>query len=207
MGPSFVTVECIYLLLFSDQFSKRHEAVGKPNQEAQTAARALVETCITNFGCPLNFHSDKGTNFMYELFRELCRFLGIKRTSTTFFHLEENTRIEKTNRRSEEMFPKFVNNHQNEWKSYLQQVMMAYRSSIHAVTNLNSFYVVLGTLLRLRLYCVYETLHYEYLSTPKNFIFNMKTGMQSAHHLLRAEMQVQQTRQKTFYEYCARSPT
>ena len=65
-----------------------------PNQETKTVAEALIEKWITRFRCTLNFHSDKRTNFASELFRELCRILGIQRTSTTSFHPEGNAMIE-----------------------------------------------------------------------------------------------------------------
>ena len=68
-----------------------------PNQEAKTVAEAPVEKRITRFVCPVNL-PNKGTNFMSELFRELCRILGKQRTSTTSFHPEGKAMIERTDR-------------------------------------------------------------------------------------------------------------
>ena len=153
MGPLPESNGQKYILLIGDQFSKWYEAVAMANQEAKTVARALVDNWITKFGCPVNLHSDKGTNFMSELFTELCRVLGIERTSTTSFHPEGNAMIERTNRTIEESLSKYIDDHQSDWNCYLQLVMMAYRSSIHAVTKHSPNYLVMGTPLRLPIDC------------------------------------------------------
>ena len=133
MGPLPDSQGCRYILLIGDQISKWYVAVGMPNQEAETIPEALVEKWITRFGWPVNPHSDKGTNFMSELFRDLCRIWVIQRTSRTSFRPEESAMIELTNRTMEESISKCVSEHQHDWKNYLQLVMMAYRSSVHAV--------------------------------------------------------------------------
>ena len=63
--------------------------------------------------------------------------MGIDRTSTTSYSPQGNSMIERTNRTFEKTFSKFVGENHTDWAKYLQTVMMAYRSSIHA---LKSFY-------------------------------------------------------------------
>ena len=87
MGPLPVSEVWKFVRITGDQFSKWYEAVGMPKQKAQSVARALVEMCSNRFDCPVNFHSDKGTNFISELFREFCWFVVTERTSKTTFHL------------------------------------------------------------------------------------------------------------------------
>ena len=207
MGPLPDSKGCRYILLIGDHFSGWYEAVGMPNQEAQTVAGALVEKWITRFGCPVNLHSDKGTNFMSELFRELCRILGIQRTSPTSFHPEGNAMIERTNRTLEKSISKYVNELQHDWKNYLQLVMMAYRSSVHSLTKYSHAYVIFGTPLKLPIDCMYETRHTESNPTPSDFIFKTRRELQRAHHQIRIHMEVEQTKQKTYYDYRAYGPT
>ena len=173
-----------------------------PNFTAQTVARTLIEMWINTCGCPVNLHNDKGTNFMSDIFRELCRILGIEKTSTTSFHPEGKAMIESTNKLLEEGLCKYVDDHQHEWKKYIQLVMMAYRSTVHAVTTYSPFYVVIRTLLRLPIDCLYETRHTEFLLKPCDFIFNTKKELHSAQYLVRAERE-EHTRQKTYYDYRA----
>ena len=97
-----------YLLLIGDQFSKFYEAAALSNQEAKTVTRAFVKHWIVRFGCPVNLHSDQGTNFMSKLFRSLCSELVIQRTSTTSYHPQGNAMIENTNRTVEECLSKYI---------------------------------------------------------------------------------------------------
>ena len=67
---------------------------------------------------------------------------------------------------------KYVSEHQHDWKTYyLQLVMMAYLSSVHAQTKYSPAYVIFGTPLKLSVDCMYETRHIESYPTPSGFIF------------------------------------
>ena len=105
------------------------------NQEASTVAKSFVSVWVSKFGCPANLHSDKGKNFMSNLFKNICKELGINRTSTTAYHPPGNATIEGINRTTKEILAKYVGEHHNIWSDYLPLGMMAYRSSIHSVTN------------------------------------------------------------------------
>ena len=83
------------------------------NQEATTVAKSSVDCWVSRFGCPANFHSDKGTNFMSNLLKIMCK--------------------ELTNGTIEDNLAKYVGE-QNTWSEYLQLIMTAYRSSVHTVT-------------------------------------------------------------------------
>ena len=120
MGPLPDSQGSRYNLLIGHLFSKWYEAVGMPNQEAKTVAEALVEKWITRSGCHVNSH--KGTNFMSEVFRKLCRILGIQRTSTTSFYPNGNAMIERTNRTLEECISKYVGEHQHDWTNYMTAI-------------------------------------------------------------------------------------
>jgi hypothetical protein len=52
-----------YVIVMVDCFSKWTEAVGLPDQDSNTIARAVVDTIICRFGTPLQIHSDQGRNF------------------------------------------------------------------------------------------------------------------------------------------------
>ena len=56
------------------------------NQEASTVAKAFVKVWNSRFGCPADLHSDKGSNFMSNLLKNMCKELRINRISTTAYH-------------------------------------------------------------------------------------------------------------------------
>ena len=134
MGPLPKSQGNKFILLIGVQFSKWYEAVALPNQEAKTVSRAFVEHWIVRFGCPVNLHSDQGSNFMSKLFCSLYSELGIQRTSTTSYHPQGNAMIERTNRTIEEGLSKYIGQYQHEWTKFAPSAMMACRPSIHSVT-------------------------------------------------------------------------
>ena len=62
-----------YLLLIVDHFTKWYEEIPESNQKASTVAMACVNVCVSRFGCPANLHSDKGSNFLWNLFKNMCK--------------------------------------------------------------------------------------------------------------------------------------
>ena len=89
MGPLPESSGNKHILLIGEQFSKWYEAIPMSNQEASTVAKAFLIVWVSKFGCPANLQSDKGSNFMSNLFKNMCKELGINRNSTTAYHLKE----------------------------------------------------------------------------------------------------------------------
>ena len=125
MGPLLESSGNKYILLIGDQFTKWYEAIPRSNQEASTVAKAFVNVWFSRFGCPEYLHSDKGNNFMSNLFKNMCKELGINRTSITAYQPQGNSMIERTNRTIEESLAKYLGEHHNTWSNYLPLVMMA----------------------------------------------------------------------------------
>jgi transposase InsO family protein len=72
-----------YILTFIDHFSRYPEAIPIPRQDVPTVARALVTDIFSRLGSPQASSSDRGSNFMSEFFREMCKLLGIRRINST----------------------------------------------------------------------------------------------------------------------------
>ena len=58
------------------------------NQKAETIASLLVEQVVPFFGVPEALLSDRGTNLLSHLMKDICRLLGIKKLNTTAHHPE-----------------------------------------------------------------------------------------------------------------------
>lgn len=123
-----------YLLVIGDYFSKWLDAIPLRNQEAPTIAKKLVERIVSIFGVPLSIHSDQGSNFESDVFRELCKLFGITKTRTTPLRPQSDGMVERANRTIENMLTAFVSDNQNDWDEYIYLLMLAYRSSEHEST-------------------------------------------------------------------------
>ena len=47
--------------------------------DAKTVATKLIERFVSVFGVPATLHSDQGSNFESNVFKEMCLILGSKR--------------------------------------------------------------------------------------------------------------------------------
>ena len=81
-----------------DYFTKWPEAYAVPDQTASTMAGKLVTEMFCRFGAPEELHSDQGRNFEAEVFSEVCKRLGIKKTRTTPLHPQSDGLVERFNR-------------------------------------------------------------------------------------------------------------
>ena len=87
-----------YILMLICQFTKWIEAYPLPNQRAESVARVTIDNFISRFGCPLQIHTDQGTNFTSNLFKAICDILGITKTRTTPYRPCSNGQVERYNR-------------------------------------------------------------------------------------------------------------
>jgi len=83
-------------LTFQDELSKYTLALPIKQQDAQTIARVFVEEVILKFGIPQMILTDQGSNFMSEIFTNICRLLKIKKIKCTAYHPQSNGALERT---------------------------------------------------------------------------------------------------------------
>ena len=79
-----------YALTFQDELFKYILPIPIKQQDAPTIARAFVEEFILKFGVPQMLLTDQGSNFMSEVFTNICKFLKIKKIKCTAYHPQSN---------------------------------------------------------------------------------------------------------------------
>ena len=80
VGPLTQTLENNkYLLTFQDKLSKYTIAAPILQQDAMTVARVFVKEIVLKFGIPQVILTDQGSNFLSDLFTNVCKLLRIKR--------------------------------------------------------------------------------------------------------------------------------
>ena len=87
-----------YVVVFQDMFTKWPMVYPTSNQKAETIACLLVEQIVPFFGVPEALLSDRGTNLLSHLMKDICRLLEIKKLNTTAHHPECDGAIERFNR-------------------------------------------------------------------------------------------------------------
>ena len=107
-----------YLLVIEDYFTKWTEAVPLPDQEAITVANALIESFVTRFGVPRELHSGQGTNFESNVFKEMCKLLGIEKTRTSPYRPQSDGMVERANQTIENMLSMLLEPNQRDWDTF-----------------------------------------------------------------------------------------
>ena len=63
-----------YIVVFSDYLTRWCEAFPVPSVEATVIARLLVDEIISRHGAPRVLLSDRGTNFLFKIVNDVCKF-------------------------------------------------------------------------------------------------------------------------------------
>ena len=77
-----------YVLTFQDELSKYVYTLAIPiaQQDAMTMAKVSVEEVILKFGIHQMILTDQGSNFLSEIFTNVCKLLKIKKIKCTAYH-------------------------------------------------------------------------------------------------------------------------
>ena len=133
-----------YIMVVCDYFTKWVEAYAIPDQEAYTVAERFVNDFVCRYGVPRQLHTDQGSNFQSNLFKEMCDLLGIDKTRTTPFHPASDGMVERFNRTMENLLSMYVADDQHDWDLKLPCALMAYRATPHESTQCSPNLMMLG---------------------------------------------------------------
>ena len=84
-----------YLFTIIDRFTHWPEEIPMADCIAVTCAQAFLSGWIACFGVPASITSDRGCQFISELWKDLLHSLGIKPTHTASYHPQANVLVER----------------------------------------------------------------------------------------------------------------
>ena len=114
------------------------------DKKATTVARGIVERVFLPFGVCSSLLTDNGKEFDNEIWREICRILGIVKHHTTPYFPACNGVAERWHRSMNAMIGKTVQSHQRDWPQRLPYVVSAYNSSVHESTGYSPNFLMFG---------------------------------------------------------------
>ena len=120
-----------------------------PDQEALPVAQKLYTDYISKHGAPLTLHSDKGKQFENKVVKELNQTFGIRKTRTSPYHPQSDGQVERFNRTVKNMVAKHMSNSGHQWDDQIQQLALAYNTSVHTSTGFTPFFLTHGREARL----------------------------------------------------------
>jgi transposase InsO family protein len=135
VGPLTTTMDGNrYILTFQDELSKYTLAVPIPQQNAETVAKSFVEEVVLKFGIPQLLLTDQGSNFLSELFANMCKLLKIKKIKTTAYHPQSNGALERTHRVLVEYLRCYIYEDQTNWDKWLPYAIFVFNTTPHTAT-------------------------------------------------------------------------
>ncbi|UYV75940.1 K02A2.6-like [Cordylochernes scorpioides] len=169
-----------YILVIMDYFTKWPVAVPIPDQEASTVSETLLQDSVCIFGVPKILHSNQGRNFESNIFRELCRPLGIEKTRTTPLH------------------PQSDGMNQRDWDQHLPMLLMAYRSAEHESTGYSPARMLFDH--ELRMSCdVFLGRPEETFENTNEYISHLEERMLTIHQWAREKLHFSSEKMKNRY--------
>ena len=194
-----------FILVITDYFSKYTEAYAIPNIEAKTVADKFVREWVCRYGCPMQLHSDQGTNYQSALFIEVCKLLGIEQTRTTAYHPQSDGQPERFMSTLKSMITKLAESHESEgdWEDVLPFAIMAYNSSIHDTTQATPNSILFGDDVNLPIDLATERLPTELRNINPDpyaqYAIDLENSLWEGHHRVRTHTKAAMKHQKLGY--------
>ena len=118
------------VLVVTDYLTKWVEAFPLPDEQVETILPCVLDV-ICRHGCPEEILTDQGANFESNLFKALCRDLGISKQRSAAYFPQCNGLVERMNRVINNMLSAFDSFGKGEWDILLPQILFAYRVKNH----------------------------------------------------------------------------
>lgn len=115
-----------FMVTFQDDLTKFAECVCTPNILATTVAQAFVESIVCRHGLPKTLLTDNGTNFMSDMFQQVCRLLKINHITSTVAHPQTVGQIERYHRTLGHFLKIFTDTDKDSWDELVPYALFVY---------------------------------------------------------------------------------
>ena len=107
-----------YILCMTDRYSKMSLVTPLRNITALTVAHAFCDEWIFHYGQPEFLLSDRGSQFMSNVFSAVCDTLNIRQAFTSAYHPLKNGKVERFNRTLLASLKCYCSEHGREWDRF-----------------------------------------------------------------------------------------
>ena len=121
-------------LVMIDQFIKYAEAARCMTASAEETCEHLINVWITRHDCPITFQSDNDKAIVGDLTKELMKWSQVAQAHSTIYQAQTNCLVERQNCTLVSMLRVYCSRYKNDWVKHLSQVMAAYNSTKHSIT-------------------------------------------------------------------------
>ena len=130
-----------HLLTAQDEFTKFASAYPICSKEASTATRVLIREHFSGFGLPNQMHSDKGGEFINQLWKELFQELKRLHTKTPPYNPSSNS-VERWHRTIVRILRAMGSEMQDEWDLNVKSTCLTYNTTMHTSTGWTPYFAM-----------------------------------------------------------------
>ena len=134
---SFVSVTCRY--------TRYVVAWATTNSTAEQIAKDFYDKVCCVFNIPVHITSDRGSAFISNLYKRICKYMGIKESYTTSYRAKANGLAERKQGSIVQTLRALCFKCQDQWAEYLPSAVFAINSSVSAATGYSPHELVFGT--------------------------------------------------------------
>ena len=112
------------------------------NKRMETIAKFLLEKVYFVYSFPRVIISDRGKEFVNNLFDRIHKTLGIQHNKTTAFNPRANSIVERSNRNLSAALRHYLTNQNELWETFLPPIVYALNTSIHETLRTTPFFLL-----------------------------------------------------------------
>ena len=188
-GPFTVTpLKNKYLLVICDSFTRYAVAVPVVDTKATTLADAFLRGWCNIFGFPTEVHTDHGTYFTSEFWKEMCQKLNMKHTLGSALRPQSNGQNERIIRAVQESLRVAIEGHKKtDWDVRVSYATAAYNFTPNSVTNFAPHELMFGELPQMEVDFMFPK-HDTPRSTPAEFLRELLSKMKDTFKKVRQNL-------------------
>ena len=136
-----------WILTLVDCATRYPEAIPMKGIDTIKCAEELVNIFI-RIGIPQEILSDRGSQFVSDLMREISRLLSVHQLQTTPYHAQCNGLVDRWNGTLRRMLQKMAKDKPSDWDRYIPALLFSYREVAQASLGFSPFELVYGRSVR-----------------------------------------------------------
>jgi transposase InsO family protein len=133
-----------YVITMMDLFTGWVEMMPLRDVTAESVAHAFYTAIVCRHSTPTRVLSDCGAQFLSDVFKTLCKWLGATQVQTSPYHPATNGKLERFHRFLGAALSICANKQKNDWDLYLPSVAFAHRTAPIEGSDLTPFYLIYG---------------------------------------------------------------
>jgi hypothetical protein len=133
-----------YIFIAVEDTSRWPVARATSSMTAETTARVFYEEIISRYGVPDEIVSDRGSNFMSDVWNNLMEVLEVKHKRTSAFHPRSNGKVENLVGSIHRIIAKLCGSAVDSWDEFIEEALFSLRTRIHPSTGKSPFFLMYG---------------------------------------------------------------